>query len=142
MKSIQQRPLECSIASLAILNEMTQGDYEALSDLVASLIPGYKSAPNEHISKAVKIASDLGLTIPPEYLLDKRSNLWPTAAPERFQGKGIAWVRYAPNSHVVAYQDGVFTDSDGKCHQSWEAMRIYARDVLRKRIKLIKVFPL
>jgi hypothetical protein len=143
LKPIQQRRNQCSIAALCVLNNMTQSEYDALADLISGQIEGYVRKPEYmgNARKAIEIAKSIGLQVPQDYLKWRHEELFPSSPGDELQGKGIAWVKIAPGTHVLAYENGRLVDSNGKAFDSWEEYRIYYKQ-LHKRIKLIKTFPL
>jgi hypothetical protein len=129
VKPIVQRPSECSLASIATLNGLSQKDYEAISDLAKERGARY-SYPSrsparliKSIAIGVELIKELGFYVPEGY---PGGN--PTAPPANpdFSGTGIVRVSYIPKrkrkpvSHVLTFANGAFYESNGTRYASWD----------------------
>jgi hypothetical protein len=142
-----QRRSECSLCSVCTLNGLSQADYESVSDLAKEAGARYRKKLWDAIQIGMNICRELGLYVPKDYpqRAEYDTGLEFPEKPD-FSGKGIARVKFLPKrcriyrSHVVAFEDGKFYDSDGTVHLSWEALvKDYVKNGSR-RVTLFRIF--
>jgi len=145
-KPIQQRTNECSLAALCVFNNLSQADYESISDLLHErehiVFKATSRYINQSIQTGIEIARELGLNIPKDYGTWTTS---PMSSEYDFSGKGIVYIlitvkRHRKSvGHVVAYENNVFHDTNGRSFKGWQA---YVDGMVHARkIEIARIYP-
>ena len=148
MIPIIQRPNECTLASICILNGFSQKDYLAVSDLckeagVRWLQRSETAFQTRQI--ALRICEGLGLVIPKGYRILDRS--YGDRNPD-FRGKGIvhiSWIPYRhrqPRGHALTFDNGKFTDTDGTVYANWDALVSHFTNRRDRNVRCTNIYRL
>ena len=142
-----QRRNECSLAAICTLNGLLQKDYHVVSDFAREAGARYFGVTGpiwKSIQIGVQVCRDLGLYVPESYPLhvsNDRGKITPD-----FSGKGIARIQFIPKrcriprTHVCAFEDSRFADSDGLVYRDLDHLMASYKKEGHRDIKVTQIF--
>jgi hypothetical protein len=139
---------ECSLASIATLNSLSQADYTALSRLAREA--GARYASDYTLRRAIEIgiavSKALGFYVPEGYPGVASCSLDGAGIKPDFSGKGIVRIMYIRKRcrtftcHVVTFNEGKFYESNGTVYDSWDHLAALYKKAGDRELRIVKIF--